>query len=263
MTMRVHQLKCFGAAPGDGNLALVVEQGSASEADRQAMAREHNATCVFLDRPGDGPPVLDYYYPHTRSPLCLHATLAVARLLVVPVKTGTPFPPHSGAVTVQTALHAQPLLLSRDADAFYVQLAAQPVAPPPLPDLPRLLGDPGLRAEVASIGSPKLLVEVPDADTLYALQPDLPAITAWGRTNGVNGIYAWCRHPDGRYEGRNFNHLDPALEDSATGVAAGALTLLLGHGLTLLQGRATGRHCLIRTRIDGDTVSVGGAAAAV
>jgi predicted PhzF superfamily epimerase YddE/YHI9 len=98
---------------------------------------------------------------------------------------------------------------------------------------------------VVSVGSPKLLVEVADAATLYGLQPDLPAIAAWGKGAGVNGLYVYCRCDDGTYEGRNFNHLDPALEDSATGVAAGALTALLGHAITLRQGRAVGSANLI------------------
>ena len=58
-------------------------------------------------------------------------------------------------------------------------------------------------------------------------------------------------------EGRNFNHLDPLLEDSATGVAAGALVALLGHGLLLRQGRARGNDCVIHTALEGDAVLVG------
>ena len=111
---------------------------------------------------------------------------------------------------------------------------------------------------MASVGSPKLLVEVADPAALTALAPDLPAIVDWSRATGVNGLYAWCRRADGACEGRNFNHLDPALEDSATGVAAGALSRALGENLVLYQGRATGRDCLIRTRLDGDTLLVGG-----
>ncbi|RZA33047.1 MAG: PhzF family phenazine biosynthesis protein [Lysobacteraceae bacterium] len=112
----------------------------------------------------------------------------------------------------------------------------------------------------ASVGSPKLLVEVAGAAALHGLRPDLEAISAWGKTAGINGIYAWCRLEDGRVEGRNFNHLDPSLEDSATGVAAGALTALLGHGITLRQGHATKQSCLIRTRVERDAILVGGRA---
>jgi PhzF family phenazine biosynthesis protein len=264
--MRIQELKCFGAAPGEGNPALVIEDGPLDAATRQALARERGATCVFLD-PTDEDGVtstLDYYYPHTRSPLCLHATLAAAHhLLSFPRRREPHFPSTATTLTVKTAVHGQPLVLSHDGDTYYAQLTKQPVLQPaPLPDLAALLGHvrlvPLSPPQVASVGSPKLLVEVPDTATLYALQPDLPAITAWGKQAGVNGIYAWCRHPGGRFEGRNFNHLDPALEDSATGVAAGALTALLGHSIELLQGHATGRHCLLRTRIIGAAISIGG-----
>jgi predicted PhzF superfamily epimerase YddE/YHI9 len=113
---------------------------------------------------------------------------------------------------------------------------------------------------VASVGSPKLLVQVADTAALYALAPDLAAIADWGRASGVNGLYVWCRRLDAACEGRNFNHLDPALEDSATGVAAGALSVALGENLVLHQGRATGRDCLIRTRLEGGSLLVGGKA---
>lgn len=111
---------------------------------------------------------------------------------------------------------------------------------------------------LASVGSPKLLLEVDSVETLYALAPDLALIHVWGKEAGVNGCYAWCRTGDGEVEGRNFNHLEPQLEDSATGVAAGALALALGQGLMLRQGRATGRLCLIRTALEGEAVLVGG-----
>jgi PhzF family phenazine biosynthesis protein len=259
--MHVHALICFSARSGSGNPALVIE-GAAPDLDpaaRQAFARERNTTCVFLDRDGDGAGDdgtlrVDYFYPHMRSPLCLHATLAVAALLFA--RPGAP-----ATLAVTTALKGQRLVLSQDGDDYFVQLAPQPVpalATPPTPALAAtLLNTPGAALpsapRLASIGSPKLLVEVTDTDALYALRPDLPAIAAWGQANGVNGIYAWCRRADGDYEGRNFNHLDPVLEDSATGVAAGALSVALGHGLVLRQGRATGRDCLIRTRFEEAT----------
>ena len=74
--MRIRALKCFGEHAGDGNPALVIEGDASGEEARRAFARSRNTTCVFLD--GD---VVDFYYPHTRSPLCLHATLAVAHVL--------------------------------------------------------------------------------------------------------------------------------------------------------------------------------------
>ena len=276
--MHVHALICFNAHPGSGggggNPALVIEGAAPDPAARQAFARERNTTCVFLDHggdsdgdvDGDGATLrVDYFYPHMRSPLCLHATLAVAALLFA--RPGAP-----AGIAVETALKGQRLVLSRDGDDYFVRLAPQPVpalVTPPTPALVAALLNASIAAlpsppRLASVGSSKLLVEVADADALYALRPDLPAIAAWGQAKGVNGIYAWCRRADGDYEGRNFNHLDPALEDSATGVAAGALSVALGHCLVLRQGRASGRDCLIRTRFEstpeGTALLVGGAA---
>ncbi|WP_312551931.1 PhzF family phenazine biosynthesis protein [Massilia sp.] len=276
--MQVHEFVCFGEQPGEGNPALVVVGGNGNPGWRRALARERNLTCVFLD-PGDGlagdglntAAVLDFVYPHMRSPLCLHATLAAAQLL---------FERHGGhqPLKVKTAMHGQSLLLMPDGENVFVQLARQEAPRVEtlldidalLPE--RLLAAPDLALasapRVASVGSPKLLLEVADVDTLYGLAPDLALIHVWGKEVGVNGCYVWCRTEknsgDGEVEGRNFNHLEPGLEDSATGVAAGALTLALGQGLTLRQGRATGRNCVIRTALEGaleaDTVLVGGLA---
>jgi PhzF family phenazine biosynthesis protein len=267
--MHVHSLLCFGAGSGsglgDGNPALVIEGASVDDGDlgkltaRQAFAHARNTTCVFIDEDGDTPRV-DFFYPHMRSPLCLHATLGVAAVLF-----GRPGQAHA-TLAVQTAQSGQRLLLSRDGADYFVRIAPQPAPALEVDDaqLAALLAAPGFTsrtpARVASVGSPKLLVEVADVDALYALRPDLQAIAAWGKEHGVNGLYVWCRRPDGAYEGRNFNHLDPTLEDSATGVAAGALALAINEDLELRQGRASGRDCLIRVRRDGDALLIGGAA---
>ncbi|MGW8393836.1 PhzF family phenazine biosynthesis protein [Pseudoduganella sp. HUAS MS19] len=251
--MAIYELKCFGARPGAGNAALVILDGPAVAEERQAFARSANkSACVFVDGA-----TLDYYYPHTRSPLCLHATLAAARVLLADAP---------GPLTVRTAMRAQELVLTRSGAALFVRLAPQvaPAVTPPADLAERLLAAPGLALvsppAVASVGSPKMLVEVADCATLHSLRPNLAAVVEWGKANGVNGIYAWCRRPDGALEGRNFNHLAPANEDSATGVAAGALTRHLGRSLDLYQGAPLGQPCRLRTRLDGDQILIGGAA---
>jgi predicted PhzF superfamily epimerase YddE/YHI9 len=166
-------------------------------------------------------------------------------------------------IRIATALRGQPLVLTGEGDDVFVALARQAVdaAAPPVRLVADLLAAPGLVPEsaplVASVGSPKLLVEVADSAVLQGLRPDLARIVDWGKANGVNGLYVYCRLGEGVYEGRNFNHLDPAHEDRATGVAAGALTALLGCAISLYQAD---KRCLIRTRIDGDAILVGGRA---
>jgi PhzF family phenazine biosynthesis protein len=255
--MHVQTLICFGAHPGDGNPALVIEGDGTDAAARQAFAAERNTTCVFLSPSNE----VDYFYPHMRSPLCLHATLAVAAVLF-----GRDGVDAGGAIEVRTAMKRQLLRLSREGNDYFVRLAHQQAPAVDVSDeqIAALLNAPGLAIasapQVASVGSPKLLVEVRDLDTLYGLQPDLAGIAEWSRQHGVNGLYVYCRLDEATFEGRNFNHLDPALEDGATGVAAGALTVALGRGLLLRQGRATGGDCLIRARIEDGAVLVGGAA---
>jgi PhzF family phenazine biosynthesis protein len=261
--MHVHTLRCFGANPGDGNPALVIEGDGMELPARQAYTAARNTTCVFLGPAGDGGAIeVDYFYPHTRSPLCLHATLAVAAVLFGRGDGAG----AGGTIAVRTAMKGQVLELSREGDAYFVRLAPQPA---PQLDIggeqaAALLGAPGLALasppRLASVGSPKLLVQVNDVETLSALAPDLAGIVAWGKEHGVSGIYAYCRLADGVFEGRNFNHLDPALEDSATGVAAGALAVALGRDLVLRQGRVMANDCLIRARVEGDAILVGGTA---
>lgn len=255
--MHVQTLRCFGARPGEGNPALVIEDDGMDQAARQAFATERNTTCVFLSPDGE----VDYFYPHMRSPLCLHATLAVAAVLF-----GRPG--AAPTMRVRTAMKGQQLGLSREGGDYFVKLAPQPAPAVSIGDaeVAALLNAPGLvlasTPKVASVGSPKLLVEVHDVDTLYGLAPDLAGIAAWGKQHGVSGLYVWCRLDDDKVEGRNFNHLDPSLEDGATGVAAGALAVALGRNLSVRQGRATGHDCLIKARVEEDAILVGGAAEA-
>jgi PhzF family phenazine biosynthesis protein len=261
----ITELKCFGVAAGGGNAALVIQNDHSSADERQQLARLHSKpACVFIDSGERGVEadeagvVLDFYYPHMRSPLCLHATLAAARVLLSPQRP---------TLLVRTAMHGQALTLILRHGEVFIQLEPQT---PPAVEIPAelpalLLAAPGIRLAsppvIASVGSPKLLLEVADSTTLHALHPDLQRIANWGKENGVSGCYAWCRRGDGSgaVEGRNFNHLDPALEDSATGVAAGALTVHLRRGLTLYQGANTGQPCLIRTGLQAESILIGGA----
>jgi len=176
--MIVQLLKCFGAAPGNGNAALVVENDGSSEAERQDFARARQVSaCVFLDRQAEGGIVLDYFYPHTRSPLCLHATLAAAHVLLT--APGAP-----AALTVSTAMRGQALQLLRRAEGIFIGLAPQPApavtvekyVPSELMGQHMHLLSPPV---IASVGSPKLLLEVADRTTLRALRPNLELIADW------------------------------------------------------------------------------------
>jgi predicted PhzF superfamily epimerase YddE/YHI9 len=261
--MDLVRYQCFGTTPHNGSDALLVsgpELANWSPVERHAftVAQKVHA-CVFIDRDarGGGLASLDFYYPHMRSPLCLHASIAAARYV-----WGDR--PYDDSLLLVTAMKQQALIFDRENEDVYVSVEPVPAVDPGINvqqlaaflrcDESAVIGSP----VVASIGSAKLLVEVPDSTVLRALRPDLEAIAAWGRASGVNGCYVYTRLAPNEYEGRNFNHLDERLEDTATGVAAGALSVSLGQGLTVYQGETLGNPCVIRTSLANGKVRVGG-----
>jgi PhzF family phenazine biosynthesis protein len=258
--MKTHRMLCFGRHDASGNAAIVVEESALAEPERLAFARRQNANAtVFMETNTAGDTQLDYYYPHTRSPLCLHATLAASAVLFERY-------PDTGRLQFVTSMHQQVLEIERADESMFIG-----VRPQPCPALAIDVEETAqlLRAEpadliaqprLASVGSVKLLVEVANRPVLEALRPDLDGMTSWSRKHGVSGMYVYCRLHDDVYAGRNFNHLEPRFEDAATGVAAGALAASLERSVTLLQGDALGQPCTILARYTDGAVQIGGRA---
>ncbi|MEA3090354.1 MAG: hypothetical protein QOJ04_1696 [Caballeronia sp.] len=263
--MNIEPYRCFGATALNGNDAVVVSgpelSGWSPEERQQFTIEQHAHACVFVDAdgPASGPFTLDFYYPHARSPLCLHASLAAADHIW---KTGR----RDGVLLLTSSMKKQPLAFDRASDTIFVSVDIQQADFPnvSISDAANLLRcDPGVLMslpEVASVGSPKLLVEVASEDILYSLRPDLVGITEWGRANGVNGCFVYTRTgaSPNEYAGRNFNHLDVTLEDAATGVAAGALSVRLNADITLYQGCNLDNPCVIRASRAEGKIRVGG-----
>jgi predicted PhzF superfamily epimerase YddE/YHI9 len=192
--MNIEPYRCFGATALNGNDAVVVSgpelSGWSPEERQQFTIEQHAHACVFVDAdgPASGPFTLDFYYPHARSPLCLHASLAAADHIW---KTGR----RDGVLLLTSSMKKQPLAFDRASDTIFVSVDIQQADFPnvSISDAANLLRcDPGVLMslpEVASVGSPKLLVEVVSEDILYSLRPDLVGITEWGRANGVNGCF--------------------------------------------------------------------------
>jgi PhzF family phenazine biosynthesis protein len=258
--MKIHYMHCFGRTDESGNTAIVVENAPLAESERLEFARRQDASAtVFVDANAAGDPQLDYYYPHARSPLCLHATLAASAVFFERY-------PNIGRLQFVTSMHRQALEIERVDHGIFVGVKAQRCLP--------LISDVTETAKLlrvketdligiqgpASVGSAKLLVEVADESVLDSLHPDLAGIVDWSRQHNVSGMYVYCRLRDGVYAGRNFNHLEPRFEDAATGVAAGALALTLERSITLLQGDALGQPCTLLARYRGDAVQIGGRA---
>ncbi|HWW23538.1 MAG TPA: PhzF family phenazine biosynthesis protein [Edaphobacter sp.] len=262
--MDIERYKCFGATERNGSDALLVcglELSCWSIQDRQQFTIDHNANaCVFVDgdESGTGSPTLDFYYPHARSPLCLHAALAAAHHIWGRTKK------RHDALSLLSSMNRQPLVFDVSTDDVYVSVESHETDFPHMPVskvAKLLLCDSDVFVSlprVASVGSAKLLVEVESKDVLYSLRPDLERIVEWGRKNGISGCFAYAQIGESEYEGRNFNHLNETLEDAATGVAAGALSVRLEADITLHQGRHLGNPCVIRTSRSAGRIRLGG-----
>ncbi len=258
-------LKCFGRTDQDGSIAMVVSGVIMSPEQKLKYTQSKLVpACVFVEKKQEYVNrvkkdllLLDFYYDHGQSPLCIHATLAAGY-------TYFKEHPENLEVSAITSL-GQRLSILKQENLFYVSLLPMPS---PRVEIMKdfvadLLGiqDKNLIKNyyIASVGSPKLCVEIDLIDELNNLAPDLGKIMLWGKNNRVSGIYVYVQNTSNVFIGRNFNHYLPEKEDHATGVAAGALTVYYQNDLTVYQGQNLKNPCVIYTKyISDNQILVGG-----
>lgn len=120
---------------------------------------------------------------------------------------------------------------------------------------------------IASIGSPKLLIPVISRKVLFSITPNNETISQWSKDNKVNGVYVYSKetiNAESDFVARNFNPLFSANEDIATGVAAGALAVLLeennklNKNFSIEQGFNLQKPSLIKVTLSPNTIQIGG-----
>lgn len=259
--MKINTFRCFGSRSNTGNLATIIngaEELSVAERLRLTQEKQYHAS-VFTNYINDTTISVDFYYPHMRSPLCLHATLAVAHQY---------FQNKTSQTTVTLITQSkQEITAHKQADKIWLQLETKP--------FPEINIDPQttqsffnntnnhailniITSYVNSVGSPKLFVELGNVKQLNTLEPNLLRIHEWSQINKISGCYVYVKIDTNIIFGRNFNHLDSKLEDCATGVAAGALTTSLQCDLVVHQGGILHNPCIINTRYNKHYVSING-----
>lgn len=257
--MQTYLLKCFGTDNDSGNVALVVQNDNLNTKERSLYAKNQNKpVSVFMHvTPDNSFLYLDFHYPHMQSPLCLHGTLAAAYIYFK-------HNPSKFKVTVITTMHKQQIELEKNKDGIFLTMQTQYLNSIDINDdlIHGLLNTNSSvtfkNRIVASVGSPKLLIEVNSIEILNSINPNLELIYEFSQQHRVNGIYLYCNLGNGACYGRNFNHTDPRLEDAATGVAAGALTYYLGRNLNVHQGDCINNPCIIQTKYLGTKVMLTG-----
>ncbi len=251
MSVPISVVDAFTDTAFTGNPAAVCELADAApEAWMQSVAAEMNlAETAFLVPRAAGEWDLRWFTPTVEVDLCGHATLASTHVLGVPARFHT----CSGVLSCTPAADGW---IEMDFPALPPTVAAADE------QLLRALGT----ADVYTVATSRfdLLVELASADAVRALQPDLVAL----RSLGARGIIVTAPgHGEGIDMVSRFFAPGAGIdEDPVTGSAHCVLAPFWAArtGRTTLVGhQASTRGGLVRMRLEGDRVILGGKAVTV
>jgi len=254
------QIDAFADRPYTGNPAAVCLLDDARDAKwMQAVAAEMNLSETAFVRPAGGDFELRWFTPAVEVDLCGHATLAAAHALwsegVMDSGDEIRFRTRSGVLTAV-----------RHGDLVELDFPATPPLAAALDDAQiRELGDIlGVDPRPVGRSAFDLLVEVESVRVLRAARPD------FGRLAELDyrGIIVTCRSDDPRFDfqSRFFAPAVGVNEDPVTGSAHCCLgpywSERLGRAeMTAFQ--ASGRGGVVRVRVSGERVVLGGRAVTV
>jgi PhzF family phenazine biosynthesis protein len=267
MTASIRQwtIDAFASVPFRGNPACVVAPFEVwpDATWIQALAMENNqAETAFLLRTSDPARFgLRWFTPALEVPLCGHATLASAHVLLNEIA------PELGAVTFDTL--SGPLTVAREGDVLRMDFPSQPPHQTRVPEgLEAALGVP-----VAEVwAGPYLVAVVKDEATVRSLKPDIAALALIGgeATGGAGNIWVVALADPARpYDvvSRFFAPGSGIPEDPATGSLHCILSPLyaqkLGQARLLFHQAYSGRGGDLDCELVGDRVLLRGQAQTV
>jgi PhzF family phenazine biosynthesis protein len=256
MTQPIIQVDAFADAPFRGNPAAVcLLLAPRDDVWMQSVAGEMNLSeTAFLTRQDDGFN-LRWFTPTTEVDLCGHATLASAHVLW---EIGELAPKQ------QARFHTRSGLLTAERDGDWIMLnfpvkPATPVDPPP-----ELIEALGVEARYVGKNDWDYIIEVDDEATVRGLQPDFGVF----KTLGVRGIMVTSRADGDEFDfvSRFFAPGSGIDEDPVTGSAHCCLAPFWQERLgksEFVAYQASARGGVLRVRIDGERVHLGGQAVTV
>ena len=256
MSIRVVQVDAFTDRPFAGNPAAVcVLREAASEQWMRDVAREMNLSETAFLVPEDGGFRLRWFTPAVEVDLCGHATVASAHVLWqdghLPAGAQARFYTRSGL-----------LLADRRGDWIELDFPAKLAAPADAP--PGLFPALGVTAQTVMRNQFDYLLEVDSEATLRGMAPDFTAL----RKIEARGIIVTARASKAGFDfvSRFFAPAVGVDEDPVTGSAHCALGPYWGErlgktGMTAFQASARGG--IVRVRLNGDRVILGGQAVTV
>lgn len=258
MSIRIVQVDAFTAQPFRGNPAAVcVLPEARSEAWMKDVAREMNLSeTAFLVRRGGSAFELRWFTPAVEVDLCGHATLASAHVLW-----------ESGQIGAgdQAQFHTKSGLLTadrRDGGVIDLDFPSKPEEQAPEPE--GLLKALGARAVYIGKNAFDYIVEVESDEVVRSLKPDMGAIAKLP----VRGVMVTSRSAEVGIDflSRFFAPAAGVDEDPVTGSAHCCLAPFWASrlGKTEMVGyQASARGGLVRVRVAGDRVKLGGQAVTV
>ena len=207
MRTPIYQIDAFASRLFAGNPAAVMPMDRfLDDATLQAIAAENNlAETAFLVSQG-GDYRLRWFTPTVEVPLCGHATLASAAVVMERLE------PARSAVVFHTA--SGPLQVTRSQGRYIMNFPAHPSDPLPTP--PGLAKALGVVPTEVHVNAFNYLATLDDAEVLRGLAPDLAAIAGMDR----DGVIVTARG-DGGYDfvSRYFAPAKGISEDPVTGSA--------------------------------------------
>ncbi|HLI72124.1 MAG TPA: PhzF family phenazine biosynthesis protein [Ktedonobacteraceae bacterium] len=256
MSLPLFQVDAFTGRPFAGNPAAVCMLNEpADPAWMQQIASEMNlAETAFLYRQDDGYS-LRWFTPATEVDLCGHATLASAHILweqgYLPLASQARFHTKSGLLTAR-----------RREDLIEMDFPAKPEQPAEaIPGLQEALGIAPIYVGMSQFDC---LVEVESEDTVRSLRPDFARLSEIP----VRGIIVTSRASTSGYDfvSRFFGPRVGVPEDPVTGSAHCVLSPFWSKRLSRLEltgYQASTRGGVVRVRLDGERVHLGGQAVTV
>lgn len=257
MAIRIVQVDAFTNRPFAGNPAAVcVLNEPKPDQWMRDVAREMNLSETAFLTPQNGGYHLRWLTPAVEVDLCGHATVASAHVLW-----------QDGHLPEgqQARFHTRSGLLTADQRGEWIELdfpakVAAAAAPPP--ELLRALGV--NHAKFVGRNAFDYLVEVDSEETLRGLSPDHSTL----RKEPVRGVIVTARGTDGEFDflSRFFAPGSGIDEDPVTGSAHTALGPYWAEKLgktEMTAFQASARGGVVRVRLEGDRVKLGGQAVTV
>lgn len=185
--MEIELVNCFCTKnKTSGNPAAIVRDFVLGDHEKQKIAKDLGMpVTIFLSKTANENHI-EFFYPDTEMPLCLHGTIGAAYIL---------FEDNTKLKSLIFVTKAgRKLFIRKEKDVIQVLVHSQTV-PEILPqkiEIIKMLNliqveqiDDAFPLVIASVGSPKLLVPLKSFELLATLKPDLDLIVKWSKAANI------------------------------------------------------------------------------